>query len=197
MIGLSSSAVTSWAANAHLPSLLTGQAKKLFRIVALCNSSTEAAKSAIKAYDLDDSVRAYGYPEALAADENVDFVICNTRVDKHYETILPSLRAGKSAYIEWPIAQDLNYVEELVTAAREGNARVAVGLQGRFAPPVARLRELLQSGNLGKLLCTEARVFGGTKDREILPVGLKYFAESKIGGNPITIGFGHGELQLA
>ena len=30
-------------------------------------------------------------------------------------------------------------------------------------------------------------------DREILPLGLKYFADKDIGGNPIVIGVGHGK----
>lgn len=33
------------------------------------------------------------------------------------------------------------------------------------------------------------------KDREILPVGSKYFADRSFGGNPITTGFGHGTFK--
>ncbi|KAK3294196.1 uncharacterized protein B0H64DRAFT_375012 [Chaetomium fimeti] len=63
--------------------------------------------------------------------------------------------------------------------------------QGRWAPPVLKIKELLQSGVVGTLLSSEFQVYGGSKDREILPVGLKYFAELAVGGNPITIGLGH------
>ena len=38
----------------------------------------------------------------------------------------------------------------------------------------------------------DVKAFGGTKDREILPTGLKYFAQREVGGNPIVIGFAHG-----
>lgn len=48
IIGLSSSAVTSWASGAHLPYLLSPRGLAKYKIVALCNSSVESAKSAIK-----------------------------------------------------------------------------------------------------------------------------------------------------
>jgi predicted dehydrogenase len=196
IIGLSSSAVTSWAAAAHLPVLVSDRHRGLFHITALCNSSVDAAKSAIQQYQLDAStVKAYGSPADLAADPDVELVLCNTRVDKHYETILPSIQAGKSVYIEWPIASNLANIEELVAAHRANPNKsqvAAVGLQGRFAPPVVKINEILQSGRLGKLLSTDVRIFGATKDRQNLTSGLKYFTQRGIGGNAITIGFGHG-----
>jgi predicted dehydrogenase len=193
LIGLSASAVTSWASTAHLPNFLTATGKSKFTINTLLNSSTEAAEEAIKTYNLAPETKPYGNPGDLAKDPDVDFVVCNTRVDKHYETTLASIKAGKDAYIEWPIGSDLAQIRELVAAAEESRARVAVGLQGRWAPPVLKLKEIVERQELGKILSSEVRAYGGTKGRGVLPVGLKYFAERKVGGNPITIGFGHGE----
>ncbi|KAL1792529.1 hypothetical protein ACET3X_009036 [Alternaria dauci] len=193
LIGLSSSAITSWASAAHLPPLLTATGRSKITISALSNSSTEAATSAIQKYGLPDGTKAYGSPEDLAADQEVDLVICNTRVDKHFETVLPSVKAGKDAYVEWPIAAKREQIDELIDAAKKSGSRVAVGLQRRWAPPVVKLREVLDGGKgrLGKVLSSDVRAFGGTIDREILPIGLKYFTDKEIGGNPIVIGVGH------
>ncbi|KAG9185096.1 hypothetical protein G6011_07640 [Alternaria panax] len=193
LIGLSSSAVTSWASAAHLPPLLTATGRSKIAISALSNSSTEAAKSAIQKYGLPDETKAYGSSEDLASDPDIHLVICNTRVDKHFETVIPSIRAGKDVYIEWPIAAKREHIDELIDAAEKSGSRVAVGLQRRWAPPVVKLREVLNGGKgtLGKVLSSDVRAFGGTKDREILPVGLKYFAHKEVGGNPIVIGVGH------
>jgi predicted dehydrogenase len=195
IIGLSSTAVTSWASATHLPALLTTNGRSKLPIAALLNSSVDAAKSAIKTYNLDPTTKAYGNPEDLANDADIDLVICVTRVDKHYETILPSIRAGKDVFVEWPIASNSTDINTLVEEARKSGSRVAVGLQRRWAPPVVRLRELLKEGNLGKVLSSGVRIYGGTNDREILPEGLKYFAQRNIGGNPIVINYGHGELN--
>lgn len=194
LIGLSSSAATSWAASAHLPSLLSETGQSKFTIKALLNSSVEAAKSAIETYKLPADTKTYGSPEDLAADPDIDLVICNTRVDKHYEVIIASVRAGKDVFVEWPIAGKKEHIEEIVQAAQQSGARVAVGLQRRWNPIVSKVRALVNGdAKLGKLLSAEVRQSGATNDRETLTNGLKYFTQKEIGGNVITIGVGHGK----
>lgn len=195
IIGLSASAITSWAADAHLPGLLTPEGLERFTIVALCNSSEKAAKEAIRAYKLPQEVKAYGDPQELAKDPNVDFVICNTRVDKHLATILPSIQANKHVYIEWPIAASKEEIQQLVDASKASSGKTLIGLQGRWAPPVTKVAEVIDSGAIGKVLSSNVTAFGGSRDREILPTGLKYFAQRHVGGNPITIGVGHGKFS--
>lgn len=194
LIGLSASAATSWAANAHLPGLLTAEGKYRIAIKGLLNSSPEASKAAIEKFDLPNDTKAYSSPEELAQDEEIDFVICNTRVDKHFQTILPSIRAGKDVFVEWPVAHSPDHIAQIVQAAKESGARVAVGLQRRFNPIVQKVRDLVDGGKgeLGKILSVEVRMFGGSVDRAILPAGLKYFTQREVGGNAIVIVVGHG-----
>jgi predicted dehydrogenase len=119
-------------------------------------------------------------------------------VDKHFETIIPSVRAGKDVYVEWPIASTSQHINELLDAAKKSGSRIAVGLQGRWAPTVLKLRELLDGGNakLGQVLSADVKAYGGTNDRKILPTGLKYFGERGVGGNVVVIGFGHRESHI-
>ena len=196
IIGLSASAKTSWASGAHLPYLLSPRGRDRYRIVALLNSSVSAAEASISAFNLAPDTKAYGDPSALAADPDVELVVCCTRVDIHFETVQPSVAAGKAVYVEWPLAQDLQHVAKLVALAEEHGARTMIGVQGRLAPIVHRVKEAIEGGRIGKVLSTEVRMFGGTNDRTILPLGLKYFADRSAGGNIFTIGFGHGESLL-
>ncbi|KAK4119500.1 NAD(P)-binding protein [Parathielavia appendiculata] len=191
LIGLSSSAKTAWASRAHLPYLLSPRGSSKYEIVALLNSSVSAAQDAIRAYDLPASTRAYGDPAALAADRDVDLVVCNTRVDKHFETVVDSVKNGKDVYVEWPLAQDAKHARELVGLSREAGGRSVVGLQGVVAPVVLKLRGLLEEGRIGKVLSSELRVFGGLGDRATVPEGLAYFTQREVGGNVYTIGFAH------
>ncbi|KAJ7124350.1 hypothetical protein C8R44DRAFT_980659 [Mycena epipterygia] len=191
LIGLSASAKTSWASSAHLPYFLSPRGLARFQIVALCNSSVDAARAAISAFNLASETRAYGSPADLAADADVELVVCCTRVDVHHETVRPSLAAGKMVYCEWPLAQDLEHVRDLAQLTREKQVRTMVGLQGRAAPIVRRLRELLEDGRIGKVVSAEVRGAGGSNDREVLPKSLEYFTQRAVGGNVFTIGFGH------
>lgn len=163
-----------------------------YKIVALCNSSVDAAKSAIETYGLPASTKAYGNPEDLAHDTDVDMVVCNTRVDVHSATIRPSLLQGKSVYCEWPLASNAKAAEELSFIAKENGCRTMIGLQGQIDPMILTLKSLIgQEGRLGKVLSSSVVAFGGTRTRDSLTEGLRYFTQKEVGGNIVTIGFGH------
>lgn len=191
IIGLSASAATTWASAAHLPYLLSARGREKYEIVALCNSSVEAAKRAIETYKLPPTTRAYGDPADLAADAQVELVVCSTRVDTHHETMLPSVKAGKMAFAEWPLAHNAAHAEELAAAAQASGSRTLVGLRGQFSPLAVKLGQLLETGRIGKVLSSEMRTSGGTVDREAMAPKLEYFTKRATGGNLVTIGFGH------
>ncbi|KAI1505912.1 oxidoreductase family protein [Biscogniauxia marginata] len=189
LIGLSASAKTSWAEEGHLPYLLSPLGRSHYVIVALLNSSAQAAEAAREYYKLPISVKTYGSPEQLAADEEVDLVVCNTRTDKHVSTTVESLRAGKAAFIEWPLAA--NYKEAIALTGGQQFDNSIIGLQGRFSPIVLKVKEALKSGRIGRVLSSEVRAYGNLWPRDGLPERLSYFSDRKIGGNGITIPFAH------
>ncbi|KAI0110580.1 NAD(P)-binding protein [Hypoxylon sp. NC0597] len=189
LVGLSSSAKTSWAAEGHLPYLLSPRGRTHYEIVALLNSSIPAAEAARVYYALPSNVKVFGDPNALASDPDVDLVVCCTRVDTHGLTTGPSLRAGKAVYIEWPLVEDYQTAVALTEKKRIDNS--IIGLQGRISPIVLKLKEVLKSGRIGKVLSSDVRAYGNLLPRDSLPEGLSYFADRKVGGNPITIAYGH------
>ncbi|KAK6226425.1 oxidoreductase family protein [Colletotrichum tabaci] len=172
LIGLSANAKTSWAAEGHLPYLLSPRGRQHYTITALLNSSTGAAEAARDHYGLPGDIKVYGDPEALARDPDVELVVCNTRVDTHFDVAAPSARAGKAVYVEWPPTQDLESSEELASlAAKASGGANIVGLQGRVARVVLKAREVVDSGRVGKVLGSDV--------------------EADVGGNPVTIAFAH------
>jgi predicted dehydrogenase len=189
LIGLSASAKVSWAAEAHLPYLLSERGRSHYEVVALLNSSVAAAESARATYNLPSSVKAYGDPTSLAADPDIDLVVVNTRVDVHFETVAPSLRAHKGVYIEWPITENLTKALELTGDKPIPNS--IIGLQGRVSPITLRVKEVLTSGAIGTVLSSQIQAYGNLLQRDALPSPLTYFADRKVGGHPINIHFGH------
>lgn len=77
------------------------------------------------------------------------------------------------------------------TAYAAALKKSVVGLQGRVAPIITKLKTLLDSGRLGKVLSSEARVYGNLWRRDALSEGLAYFAERRIGGSGLTITYAH------
>ncbi|KZL84057.1 oxidoreductase family protein [Colletotrichum incanum] len=191
LIGLSASAKTSWAAEGHLPYLLSPRGRQHYTITALLNSSIKAAEAARTHYGLPDDVKAYGDPGALAQDPDVDLVVCNTRIDTHFDVVAPSARAGKAIYVEWPLTQDLESSEELARLVAQSGQGSIAGLQGQVARVVLKIKEVVDSGRIGKVLGSDVEAYGNLLPRDELPEGLAYFAEKKVGGNPVTIAFAH------
>lgn len=83
--------------------------------------------------------------------------------------------------------------QELAALAKDKGVRAVVGLQGRVSPVVLKIKSLLEQGTIGKVLSSSISAAGGTRSRDSVPVGLKYFTERHVGGNMVTIGFGHSE----
>lgn len=189
LVGLSSSAKTSWAAIGHLPYLLSDAGKQHYQVVALLNSSVSAAESAKRTFDLPDA-KAYGDPITLAADPDIDLVVVNTRADVHCSVIEPSIKAKKAVYIEWPLTETLATSLEL-TKDLPTPSNTIIGLQGRVAPITLRLKELLAGGVIGKVLSSEVHAYGNLIPRDSMPESLSYFADRKVGGHPISIHYGH------
>lgn len=189
LVGLSASAKVTWAADAHLPYLLSARGKQHYELVALLNSSVEAAQSAQAAFKLSENIKTYGDPYRLAADPDVDLVVVNTRADVHFPVAKPSVRAGKGVFIEWPLTENLAKAIELTKDQPYPDS--IVGLQGRVAPLTLRLKEILATDIIGKVLNSEVRAYGNLLSRDSLPKSLSYFADRKVGGHPINIHYGH------
>lgn len=189
LIGLSAKAKTNWADKAHLPYLLSARGSSSYELVALLNSSTASAAEARKHYGLPESVRLYGDPEALAADPNIDLVVCNTRSDVHFPTTQPSLAAGKRVFVEWPLTESIEKSEELVAGIE--TQRSIIGLQCRVSPVIRKVKDLIDGGAIGAILSSNIQAHTTILPRDSLPDSLAYFADRKVGGNPMTIAYGH------
>ncbi|KAL2070662.1 hypothetical protein VTL71DRAFT_13688 [Oculimacula yallundae] len=184
-IGLSAS---GWATYAHFPFL---KHTDKYQIVAICNSSVESSKAAIAKYELPESTRAYGDPEDLAKDKDVDLVVCSVRVDRHLPTISPSLKAGKDVYVEWPLGKNLAEAKELLRLKNEGGVKTAVvGLQGRQSPVVKKIKQLVDEGRVGKVLSSSWMGQGGNMGPTVQE-NYAYIGQREVGGNLVTIHFGH------
>lgn len=167
------------------------QSSPNYQIVALCNSTIDNAKAAIKAYNLPESTKAYDKYDDLANDPDIDLYIVSTRADTHYEVALPAVKAGKNIYCEWPLAADTQQAQEMVDLAREKNVKTIVGLQGRVSLSIQKVKELVDTGRLGEIHSVNFQ--GAINVWQNNAAGNKYyyFMDRKVGGNLMTIYGGH------
>jgi predicted dehydrogenase len=114
--------------------------------------------------DLDGSLRerfASRHPNAtmyadydeLLADDSIDGVVVATPVPTHFALAKLALGAGKHALVEKPPAMRASEMEELVALAEERSRVLMPGHLLLYHPGVQKLKELLDAGELGEVLC--------------------------------------------
>lgn len=87
---------------------------------------------------------------ALGA-RDVRGVVISTPAETHYQMARAAIEAGKDVLVEKPLTLDVGEGERLVNLARERGAILMVGHLLEYHPAVLRLRELIESGELGEL----------------------------------------------
>src|SRR5207248_811322 len=87
------------------------------------------------------------------ADDSVEAVVIATPVPTHYELARAALDAGKHVFVEKPPAMRAAEMEELVQVAAERRLVLMPGHLLLYHPGVRKLKELVESGDLGEVLC--------------------------------------------
>jgi predicted dehydrogenase len=88
----------------------------------------------------------------VLADETVDAVALATPVPTHAALAIRVLEAGKHCFVEKPMAQSAAEAEAVVAAAAAAGRTLMVGHLLEYHPGVIKLKELIDSGELGRVL---------------------------------------------
>ena len=89
----------------------------------------------------------------LVADPALDAVVIATPVPTHYELARRALAAGKHVFVEKPPAMKGAEMEELLALAEERGLALMPGHLLLYHPGVRTLKRLVDSGELGEVLC--------------------------------------------
>jgi len=86
----------------------------------------------------------------------VDAVCVCVPSGRHAEVGVRAAQAGKHLVVEKPIDVALEAADRLIAACRAGGVQLTVISQHRYDPGVRRLRDLLDTGRLGRLILGDA-----------------------------------------
>jgi predicted dehydrogenase len=114
--------------------------------------------------DLDDELRSQftsRYPSArvtasleeVLADPEVQGVVIATPVPTHFALAKQALEAGKHVLVEKPPAMRAAEIDELVALAADRDLVLMPGHLLLYHPAVRKLKELIDAGELGDVLC--------------------------------------------
>jgi predicted dehydrogenase len=99
------------------------------------------------------NARVYADFDALLSDDSVDAIVIATPVPTHYELAKQALDAGKHVLVEKPPAMRAPEIDELVALAAERDLVLMPGHLLLYHPGIRKLKEVIDSGELGEVLC--------------------------------------------
>jgi predicted dehydrogenase len=94
--------------------------------------------------------------EALLGDDSIDAIVLATPHSLHTAQVVAAAAAGKHVFCEKPLALTKADAESAVAATQAAGVTLGLGYNRRFHPEMTRLRERIDSGELGTVLHVEA-----------------------------------------
>jgi phthalate 4,5-cis-dihydrodiol dehydrogenase len=94
-------------------------------------------------------IAAYSSVEAMLAHSGLDAVYIATPTPLHSQQVVQAAQAGKHVLVEKPMAQSLESARAMVDAAHRTGVVLLVGHSHSHDLPIRRMREVIESGELG------------------------------------------------
>lgn len=183
-IGLSTQ---GWASLGLVQPLFHPLLVSKYALVALCTRSEASATAAAKKYSelAGRDVKAY-YGERgvsnLVQDPEVDMVAVSVKIPDHYDIVMQVIDAGKDLFVEWTPGNGYEETKKIAEAAKAKGIRVLVGAQAyqsiavkkvgqcstfvlhmRLTDIASQVKELIDSGKIGRVVSTTAVSFSSIK----------------------------------
>lgn len=133
-----------WGPN--IARILTGM--KNANLTAICDVDPKKIAAASSIYP---NVQTYRNLDTLLAQKNIDAIIIASPAITHFEIARDAIRAGYHVLIEKPMTSKTEQANRLKKLAHDSKTTVMVGHTFEFNPAILKIKDLLESGQLGRL----------------------------------------------
>ncbi|MCP3967012.1 MAG: Gfo/Idh/MocA family oxidoreductase [Lentisphaerae bacterium] len=127
----------------------------IVKVVSLFDPDKEVAESAAKHWNTLEATICDSYMGAINT-AGVEWVMVFSPNTYHKEHILAAFNAGKHVFSEPPLATSIEDCEEIYQAHQKNNLIFATGFVLRYAPIYRKVKDVLDSGVVGKILSIDA-----------------------------------------
>ena len=124
--------------------------EELAELAWLCDTDRERLTAFASRYPKANRTEDFG---EMLEDETLDAVVIATPVPTHYQLARSALAARKSVLVEKPPAMRAAEMDELVGIAADRDLVLMPGHLLLYHPGVQKLKELIDAGELGDVLC--------------------------------------------
>ena len=119
----------------------------------------------LKQAETDFSCTLYTDYERMLREQELDLVIIVTRNDQHCTMACDALKSGAHVLVTKPPGISREEVEKMYAAARAADRKVFPFLPARWGTDYRRIREIIESGEIGDVFMIRRAVYGfATRD---------------------------------
>ncbi len=143
------------------------------KITAVADVREHRVALAAQQFDLQAEQCFCGFDEMMEQEQLADILVLCTQDRQHVAQAIKAMRKGYHILLEKPISPDLQECREILKVAEETKRQVIVCHVLRFTPFYNKLKELLDAGTIGEIVCIQ----------HIEDVGYWHQAHSFVRGN--------------
>lgn len=137
-----------------------------FELVALCDIKV---KSELDLDNFSTAIFFSSISEMLSSELEIDAVVIATPNGFHHQQALLVLENNCHVVIEKPMALTKIGCEQIIFKALQKHKQVFCVMQNRYSPPSIWLKDLLNSGKLGKIFMVQINCYWNRDDRYYKP----------------------------
>lgn len=120
-------------------------------VTAISDPHEQPLEWARQAIGADNSVAEFRDHRELLNSGEIDAVVVASPNFTHHALLLDILQTDMPVLVEKPMCTTVEHCQDVVALAQQRSAITWVGLEYRYMAPIARLLEVVQSGELGAL----------------------------------------------
>lgn len=148
-------------------------------LVAVMRRNAEKAADYAKRHNIS---KWYSNASDLINDPAVDAVYIATPPDSHANYAIEAMQTGKPVYVEKPMARNFNECQEMLKVSEETGISMWVAYYRRALPAFLKVKELIESGAIGKPLLVNIKLHIQAKERNQTKEEMHWHVFPEVGG---------------
>ena len=124
----------------------------------------------------------YADGHELIADPEVNAIYVATPPDTHATYAIAAMKAGKPVYVEKPMARTYRECQEMVRVSEETGIPLFVAYYRRTLPAFLKVKDLVETGIIGKPLTVNIRLHKAYGQRDQFPESQTWHTNPEISG---------------
>ncbi|MBU2495182.1 MAG: Gfo/Idh/MocA family oxidoreductase [Candidatus Omnitrophota bacterium] len=143
-VGIAGLGRSGWGIHADL----LGKLPEKYQVVAVCDPDKTRRGEAEKRF----KCRSYPNLTLLLKDKETELIVIATPSTQHATNVIQALKTGKNVVCEKPMATKLSDADQMIEIAKKTKKILSVFQNRRYAPDFVKVREVINSGKLGRIV---------------------------------------------